>query len=105
MICLVSVSSTEMYAGDQNRDSRDPSLEVGQAAEGKHWKGSGSALGDPGKLVRPRVWLLSLVPQYACSSLQHASSESFLSEPGHVGGLHPPTPSFSPDPPLLDGTA
>lgn len=42
--------AVETSGGEQLLETVEASLEVSQAADGKHWKGSGSALGDPGKL-------------------------------------------------------
>lgn len=92
MICLESVSSLNGSGGDPHKDSRDPSLEWGQAAEGKHWKDSGSALGDPEKL---EIGSCPVAP-YACPDMQPVSSGFFPCEPGHAVGLHLP---------LLDGVA
>lgn len=88
MICLVSVSSTEMRDRDLNRNSRGLSLLKGQAAEGKHMKGSQvlfwEILENWRLALVPSTWLLSPLPQYACPSLWSMSSRSFPSEPGHA---------------------
>lgn len=42
--------AVEALGGEHLLETVEASLEVSQAADGKHWKGSGSALGDPGKL-------------------------------------------------------
>lgn len=59
--------AVETSGGEQLLETVEASLEVSQSADGKHWKGSGSALGDPGKLevgTCPRAWSLSLVPEH-----------------------------------------
>lgn len=47
--CQPSVAA-EALGGKHLLEAAEASLEVSQATEGKHWEGSGSALGDPGKL-------------------------------------------------------
>lgn len=98
MICLVSVSSIEMYNGDQNRDSRDPSLEWGRqlkASTGRAQVLLGGILGN---------WCWHLPPGFGfcpwCPSLQNVSSGSFYSELGNVVGFHLPAGWHCPRPAL-----